>query len=131
MCRQTAAQPPSAGTPRNRPDFRARPVAEIQHSTKQCGASVRGHWSTSAKSNPAAVAKIVDLTRRRDRLIPLGGRQITFPLQWLERFQNFAYCAKDVVKLALDPVYIGLRRWRLIGHGAALLGFIGVADGTR
>ena len=37
------------------------------------GASVRGLWSTSAKSNAAAVAKIVDLTRRRDRLIPLGG----------------------------------------------------------
>ena len=54
--------------------FVHRPVAEIQHSTKQCGASVRGLWSTSAKSNPAAVAKIVDLTRRRDRLIPLGGR---------------------------------------------------------
>ena len=37
------------------------------------GVSVRGLWSTSAKSNPAAVAKIVDLTRWRDRLIPLGG----------------------------------------------------------
>ena len=52
--------------------FRYRPVAEIQHSTKQFRRD-RGHWSTSAKSNAAAVAKIVDLTRRRDRLIPLGG----------------------------------------------------------
>ena len=32
-----------------------------------------------------------------------------------------AHCrAKDVVKLALDPFNIGLRRWRLIDHGALL-----------
>jgi len=36
------------------------------------------------------------------------------------RFQNLAYRAKDVVKLALDPFKIGLRCWRSINHGALL-----------